>query len=139
MSNSFQLSFSLIFTISNGYVIPVSVIQLIYLKLVRYVKAMSKRVTTGNSLSRVQRELKLVFRIVIIITTLVTLYLPYTVFILMSIFTDPPKYHSRIASAFIDSSLAFVMIALFQLTDPLKASVLRRLNLRSNTVLPTIA
>jgi hypothetical protein len=132
-------SFSLVFMICNAYVIPVLVIQFIYLKLVRYVKEMSKRVATGNSLSRGQRELKMVRRIVIIVTILTTLCLPYTVFICMSFFTDPPIYHFRIASAFINSSLLLIMIALFQFTDPLRASILKRIHLRPAVIVPCMA
>jgi len=134
-----RLSFSLIFVICNAYLIPVWVIQLIYFKLVRYVKEMSGRVTTtGNSLSRIKRELKMVRRIVFIVTILVILGLPYTVFIFMSFFTDPPKYHFKIAGLFINSAVLLVMIALFLFTDPLKSSVFKRINLRPETVLPVV-
>jgi hypothetical protein len=134
-----RLSFSLIFVICNAYLIPVWVIQLIYFKLVRYVKEMSGRVTTtGNSLSRIERELKMVRRIVIIVTILVILGLPYTVFIFMSFFTDPPKYHFQIAGLFINSAVLLVMIALFIFTDPLKSSVFKRINRRPETILPVV-
>ncbi len=131
-----RISFALVFMILNIYLIPVSVIQLIYLKLVRYVKIMSQRVTTGNNLSRIQREIKMVRRIVIVVTILVVLCFPYTLFVFMSFFNDIPKYHFRIASAFIDTSLVLVLIALFQFTEPLKLSVLKKLHLRVVTVVP---
>ena len=111
-------------------------IQLIYSILVRYVKEMSKRVTTGNR-SRMRKEIKMARRIVIIITILVILGLPYTSFIFMSFFTDPPKYHFRIAGLFISSSMLFVMIALFEFTDPLKLAVLKKIHLQSEVVIPT--
>ncbi|CAF1417276.1 unnamed protein product [Adineta steineri] len=132
-----KLSFSLIFAISNVYIIPTFLIQLIYMKLVRYVKEIRKRVTTGNSLFRAQRELRMVRRILIVLTILIIFGLPYTIFILISFFTEPPKYHFRIAGIFINSSSVFVMIALFQFTEPLKVSMLKRINLRP-TVIRTI-
>jgi hypothetical protein len=134
-----RLSFSLIFVICNAYLIPVWMIQLIYFKLVRYVKEVSRHVTTtGISLSRIERELKMVRRIIIIVTILVILGLPYTVFIFMSFFTDPPKYHYQIAGLFINSAVLFVMMALFLFTDPLKSAVFKRINLRSETVVPVV-
>lgn len=130
------LSLSLFFMVSNVYLIPVMAIQLIYIRLVRYVKEMRQRVTTGNSCLRAQKELKMVRQIVVIITILVVLGLPYTSFIFMSFVTSPPKYCLRIASIFIDTSLMFVVIGLLQFTEPLKSSVTRRLHLHPATTVP---
>jgi hypothetical protein len=104
----------------------------IYFKLLLYVHEMSKHVTPINTLFRAQRQLKIVQRIVILITIILILGLPYGVFTLMSFFTSPPKYHFRIAYIFIDVSLVFVMIALFQFTDPLKASIVKGIKRRPN-------
>ncbi|CAF1496520.1 unnamed protein product [Rotaria sordida] len=108
--------------------------MLIYLKLVRYVKEMSKRVTPINVLDREEKELRMVQRTVILVIMLLAFGIPYTIIICMSFFTNPPKYHSRIAFVFIDVSLVFVLIALFKFTDPLRTSLMRRVNGRTNTV-----
>ncbi|CAF1179998.1 unnamed protein product [Rotaria sordida] len=134
-----QLSFSVIFIASWAYIIPVSLTMFIYFNLLRYVKEISKRVISVNRLSRVKRELKMVRRIVVLVMILFTLCFPYTMFIFLSFFTDPPKYHFRIAYIFIDVSFLFVIIALFQSTDPLKKSVMNKINKRPNRILPTVA
>ncbi len=54
---------------------------------------MSKHVTPANILSRAQRELKMVRRTVILLTILIILDFPYSIFILMSFFTGIYKYH----------------------------------------------
>jgi len=133
-----RLSFCAIYGILCVYTIPVSMIALVYFKLVRYVHEMGKRVTPANTLLRAQRELKMVQRTVILISILLTLGVPFASFLLMSFFTTPPKYHFRIGYIFIDVSLAFVMIALFQFTDPLKASLMKKLKLRPNRVMTTM-
>jgi hypothetical protein len=89
---------------------------------------MSKNVTPINHLLRARRELNMVRRIVMLIIVLITLGLPYTIFFLMSFFTNPPKYHFRIAFLFVDISLACVMIALFQFTDPIKTFLIKRIS-----------
>jgi predicted membrane protein len=99
---------------------------------------MSKHVTTANSLSRAQRELKMVRRIVILIIGLTTIGFPYALFVFISFFTSPPKYAFRIAYIFINVSSAFVMVALFQFTDPLKTSIMKKITRRRNTILPAV-
>jgi hypothetical protein len=133
-----QLSFLTIYNALCVYTIPISLIMLIYCKLVRHIREMSKRVTPANTLIRAERELKMVRRIVILVISLTTIGFPYAMLILISFFTSPPKYHFRIAYIFVDVSLAFVMMALFQFTDPLKTSILKKLNGRANTITPTI-
>ena len=133
-----QLSFSVFYIICYGCVIPVLMIMFIYLKLVRYVKGMSKRITPVNTLSHAQRELKMVQRIVILVMIFLTLGMPYVIFFFISFFTNTPKYHFRIAFIFMDIALVFVMISLFQFTDPLKASIMKIINKRTNMVIPTV-
>ncbi|CAF1258563.1 unnamed protein product [Rotaria sordida] len=133
-----RFSFSIIYATFCIYAIPVSLIMFIYLKLVRYVKGMSKRVTPVNVLARAEKELRIVQRTVIIVTILLALGVPYTIIIFMSFFTNPPKYHFRIAFIFIDVSVAFMMIALFKFTDLLRTSLMRRVNGRANMVVATI-
>jgi hypothetical protein len=134
-----RLSLSLIFTVFCVYLAPINMIIFIYLKLIRYVKETSKRVTPVNTLARAQRELKMVHRIVMLVSILSAPGLPQLVFILMSFFTSPPKYDFRIVFVFGDVSLVFVMVALFQFTDTLKTSVKKFLQGRPNTVVPALA
>jgi hypothetical protein len=61
-------SFLLIFHACYLYLIPVGYIMLIYFKMIRYVQEMSKRVTSANTLSRAQRELRMVNRIVLVVS-----------------------------------------------------------------------
>ena len=132
-----RLSFSLLYATFCIYLFPLSMIILNYLKLVRYVKETSKRVISVNILCRAQRELKMVQRIVMLIIILMALGVPCVSFIFILLFTPPPRYHFRIAFTFAYISMIFVMIALFQSTVPLKASIMKKLNVQSNTVAKT--
>jgi hypothetical protein len=129
-----RLSFLTIFNVSYVYMIPMTGIIFIYFHTVRYVKRMSKRVTPINTLSRAQRELKMIYRIVILVSILLVLGLPYTIFVFMGLFNRAPTYDFRIAYTFIDVSLVFVMIALFQFTDPVKTSLMKKINWRPNVI-----
>jgi hypothetical protein len=100
---------------------------------------MSKHVTIANTLSRAQRELKMVRRTVILVTILVISCFPYALFLFLSFFNSTPKYHFRIGFAFIDVSLLLMMIVLFQFTDPVKTSLMKRINRRSNMVVGRVA
>ncbi len=60
-------------------------------------------------------------RIIILITILVVLVVPYAIFFFMSFFTDPPKYHLRIAFSAIYISLLYVIITSYKFTEPLKS------------------
>jgi hypothetical protein len=64
--------------------IPISLIVLIYFKLVRYVREISKHITTANPLVRAQRELKMVRRIVILVIGVTTIGFPYATFVFIS-------------------------------------------------------
>ena len=131
-----QLSFLTIYNALCVYIIPVSLIMLIYFKLVRYVQDMGTRVTPTNTLSRAQRELKMVRRIVLLTAGVVTIGFPYAIFVFISFFTAPPKFHFRIAYIFVDTSMAFVMITLFQFTEPLKSSIMKKMTIHANVIVP---
>jgi len=108
-----RLSFILMYGIMVGHIIPVTVLNIIYLKLVRYVHEMNKRVIPANVLARVKRELiKMVRNIVTIAIVLL-----YTIFILMSCFTGIPKYHYCIICIFNDASTTIIIIVLFKIID----------------------
>lgn len=132
-----RLSFQVLFAANTIYIMPVLMTVFIYFKLVRYIRQMGKRVIPTYTLSRAQRELKMVRRIVILVGILVITCFPYEIFVVMSFFTQPPKYHFRLAFISINLSILFVMIALFQFTDPLKTSMKKIINNQLNTVVPT--
>jgi hypothetical protein len=133
-----RLSFSIIYMSSCAYTIPILLVIWIYFKLVRYVHEMSHHITPVNTLFRAQRELKMVQRIVILTIFLLVFGVPYMTFIFISFFTTPPTYHFRLAFLFADLSLIFIIIALLQFTDPLKASIMKRIKRRQNMVVGTI-
>jgi hypothetical protein len=95
---------------------------------------MSKRAAAVNTLSRAERELKMIVRIIRLISILLLLGMPYTIFIFMSFFNSAPKYSFRIAYIFADTSLALVIMLLFQNTDPVKTSLMKKINRPPNTI-----
>jgi hypothetical protein len=129
-----RLSFPLIFLALCVYNIPLTLVMLIYLKLIRYVKQMNRRVTPANVLSRAQRELKMTRRAVIMLMVLVPVCIPYTVFFILAFFTSLPVYHFRILSTFADVLLLCTIVIVFQFTDPLRSSVKKRLIIRSKAI-----
>jgi hypothetical protein len=132
----FGFSVLILYAPSFIYIVPVHLIIFIYLKLVRYVRGMSQHVTPANILSRAQRDLTMVRRIVILIQILFISGFPLSLFIFLSFANRAPKYHFRIGFIFVDISMLLVMIALFQFTDSLKASVKKIIYGRSNRVIP---
>ena len=134
-----QINFYVIYGAFCIYVIPVSMITFIYLKLVRYVKQMSQRIALANTLCRAHRELKMVWRTVILMILLVSIGFPYAVLILMVLCNNPSKYQLRIAFFFYDVSLILVVITLYQFTDPLKKALMKTFNIRTNVVVAAIA
>ena len=123
-----RLSFPIIYATLCVYLVPLSLIMFIYVRLVRYVKQINRRAIAVNLLARAQRELKMVRRTIILIAILLILGIPYTAFIIMSFFHRAPQYHFRIAYIFTDVSLPLMMVVLFQFNEPLKASLVRRFN-----------
>ncbi|CAF2529296.1 unnamed protein product [Rotaria sp. Silwood2] len=134
-----ELSFLTIFNAFYIYLFPMLSIILIYLKMVRYVHEMSKHVTPVNRLLHAQRELRMIRRINSLVFILIALGIPYTIFIIMSFFNNVPKYHFRIAFAFINVSLVFVLIALFEITETLRTSLMKRINGRPINVIQTVS
>ena len=136
-----HLSFSIIYMASFAYITPVSLTMVVYVKLVRYVHRMSRNVVPANTISRAERELKMVRRTVILVSILIILCFPYALFIFLSFVTSIPKYHFRIVSIFLDVAYLFMIVAVFLFTDSLKAAVLKKRvqPMSSTMVLPTIA
>ncbi|CAF4124979.1 unnamed protein product [Rotaria sp. Silwood2] len=107
--------------------------------MVRFVRKMRQRVTPVNRLLHAQRELRMIRRIVLLVSILVAFGFPYQTFIFMSFFNSAPKYHFRMAFTFIDVSLVFILIALFEITEPLKTSLMKRINFRPTNVIRTVS
>ncbi len=115
----FRLSVPIIYNVTLVYLIPISIIILIYFKLVRYVHQMSTHaISSTQTLQQARRELVLVRRIITTISILLILGIPYTTFMFISFVTKPPKYYYRIALFFSDLSQAFIMIVLFKFSKP---------------------
>ena len=115
----FELSIPIIYNVTLVYLIPVSIIIVIYFKLVRYVHQVSTHATLSTqTLQLARRELVMVRRIIITISILLILGIPYTTFVIMSFVMKPPKYYYRIALFFSDLSQTFIMIVLFKFSKP---------------------
>ncbi|CAF4611397.1 unnamed protein product [Rotaria sp. Silwood1] len=133
-----QLSFLTIFNAIYIYLYPMLSIILIYLKMVQYVHEMRKHITPVNRLFHARRDLRMIRRIVSLVFILIALGFPYQTFIIMSFFNIAPKYHFRIAFMFIDVSLVFVLIALLEITEPLKTSLMKRITVQSTNITRTV-
>ena len=94
--------------------------------------------THHNTLMCVKPELKMFQRIMKLITILLTLGMPYMIFIFMSFLVAPPKYHFRFAFIFVHMSLLLGLIVLFQFTNPLRTSIMKRLKRQPNAVVMSI-
>ncbi|CAF1024113.1 unnamed protein product [Adineta ricciae] len=132
----FEFSVFMLYNALCVYIIPISLLVLVYFKLVRYVRQLGRNITTANALMRAQRELRMIYHLVILVSGIVTIGFPYTLLILISFFTNPPKYYYRIAYVFVDFTLSFVMLAILSFTEPLKISIKKRLKLNNNITLP---
>jgi hypothetical protein len=91
-----RLSFSIIYGASCIYIIPVFFVILIYFKSVRCVHEMDKRTIPVNTLARAKRESKMVQHIVILLTMLITIGIPYGIFVFISFFTNPQNIISEL-------------------------------------------
>lgn len=133
-----RMSFSIIYMPICVYIIPLSLTISIYVRLLIYVRSMNDRIIPLNNQIRAKRELRMMKHVVGIISILLTLGIPYIIFILMSFFTSPPKYHFRIAFLFVDLSLPCVLIILCRFTETLKISISTKLTFKQNRVLPFV-
>ena len=59
---------------------------------------------------------------------------PYALFTFMRFFNHAPKYYFRIAYIFIDIASTCVMIVLYQFTDSLKKSIMKKFNQRTRVI-----
>jgi hypothetical protein len=134
-----RFSFSIIYMLFCMFSIPILSIMFIYWKLIRYVRKMGRNVTGGNrnTLIRVQRELKMIRRTVILVTVLIGICFPFTIFMFMGYFNQAPKYHYRISFIFVHISGLFSIITLFLFTDSLKETIINKIKCRINQIIPT--
>jgi len=130
-----HLSVFMIYVTIILYIIPNLGILCIYIKLARYVRQKSIRTTLPNTLFRARRELRLVQRTFILTSILIILGIPYMIFILISFFTTPPKYHFRIAYIFVDIGILSIMIMTYFFTQQIKEIIQKRLP-RLNVIEP---
>ena len=118
------------------YSVPITGIVLIYIQLVLYVRRMSKRASPVNTILQAQRDLKIVRNIVMAVGVLVAVGMPYMIFIFISVFTTPPRYHLRMAYFCVDISMVYVLLPMVETTEPVKKAILKAFGRRSNAVVP---
>ncbi|CAF0896509.1 unnamed protein product [Adineta ricciae] len=127
-----RLSFPVIYNMLITYLIPISIIISIYLKLVLYVHFIDSRPTSIARMYRVRRNLFVVRRIITKILILLVLGVPYTIFIIISFFTTPPKYHLRIATCLLVLSQTLIMVAIIFFCRPVSNILMKFLHMTSN-------
>ncbi|CAF1206950.1 unnamed protein product [Adineta ricciae] len=120
-------SFGIIYITVILYLIPNIFLNIVYSRLVRFVREMSKRVTSTNVIARAERDLKMVKSIITITTILGILGLPFAFLIFWSLFTTPPRDHFRIAFIGVDMSTTAVIIAVCKTTPPIKTALSEKL------------
>ena len=132
-----RLSFSIIYGAFFAYTLPLSLVVYIYVRLVRYVKEMGRNAAAYPNLFRAKRELRMVRRLVLLLAVLIGIAFPYILIMFMAFFNQAPRYHFRLAYIFLHASASTVLVLLFQFTEPLKASLVRRMKSISNEVIPS--
>ena len=136
----YHLSIVVVYDALYIYVIPMNCIIVIYFKLIFFVRQMSRRMTQANTLARAQRELRMLRRIVVIVSTFLIFGVPYATFMFTGFARQQlPKYPFRIAFAFVDTSLFLFIIVLFQFTDPVRVSIIKGIRGRQNAVIQSVA
>ncbi|CAF1012327.1 unnamed protein product [Adineta steineri] len=128
-----RLSVSVVYGAAIIYAIPNFGITVVYIKLTRYVQQISLRTISNNTLFHARRELRLVQRTFVLCNTLIVLGFPYLIFVLMSFFTPPPKYHFRIIFICIDISVLAVIVTGYCFTPNIK-TIIRKILSRSTAV-----
>lgn len=119
-----------IYTLLTNYIIPISLIISIYIRLLVYIH----KITVGNIRIHIEKEMKMVRLIVLLVSVLIIICFPVTLFVLISYFTSPPKYHFRIGHIFVNISLLSVTILLFIYTKPLQKSLRAQFSKRHNII-----
>jgi hypothetical protein len=130
-----RLSVTMIYLSIILYTVPNLSIVCLYIKLVRYVRQISNRTTLPNTLFHARRELRLIQRTLILSNVLIILGFPYTIFVITSFITTPPKYHFRIAYIFIDISILSIMVMIYYFTQQI-IEIIQKIFSRPNAVVP---
>jgi hypothetical protein len=99
------------------YSIPLILIITCYHRLIQYILTVRARVSacliSGSVVIAAQRQLALIQRVIVLSSILILSGVPYSVFIIMGFWTDPPIYQFRISFLFVDIALASVVCTMF--------------------------
>jgi hypothetical protein len=99
------------------YSIPLILIVTFYHRLIQYILTVRARVSacliSGSVVIAAQRQLALIQRVIVLSSILILSGVPYSVFIIMGFWTDPPVYQFRISFLFVDIALASVVCTMF--------------------------
>jgi hypothetical protein len=99
------------------YSIPLILIGIFYHRLIQYILTVRGRVSacliSGSVVVAAQRQLTLIRRVIVLVSILTISGLPYSVFIFMGFWMDPPVYQFRISFLCVDIALASVVCTMF--------------------------
>jgi hypothetical protein len=99
------------------YAIPLVLLAIFYHRLIQYILTVRSRVSacliSGSVVVAAQRQLALIQRVLVLLSILVASGLPYSAFVFMGFWTDPPVYQFRISFLCVDIALASVVCAMF--------------------------
>jgi hypothetical protein len=99
------------------YCIPLIFLAIFYHRLIQYILIVRARVTacliSGSVVIAAQRQLALIRRVIVLVSILTLSGLPYSVFIGMGFWMDPPIYQFRISFLCVDIALASVVCTMF--------------------------
>ena len=88
-----------------------------YHRLIQYILIVRGRVSacliSGSVVVAAQRQLTLIRRVIVLVSILTLSGVPYSVFIAMGFWMDPPIYQFRISFLFVDIALASVVCTMF--------------------------
>ncbi|CAF0866862.1 unnamed protein product [Rotaria sp. Silwood1] len=106
------------------YTIPLVLIAFFYHKLIQYITTVRSRVSacliSGSVVVAAQRQLALIQRVIVLVSILIASGLPYSAFIFMGFWMDPPVYQFRISFLCVDISLATVVCTMFRYSRDIK-------------------
>ncbi|CAF1486937.1 unnamed protein product [Adineta ricciae] len=134
---SLQLSVPVIYNMFMTFVFPISIIMLIYKKLVYHVQQISIRATSNQTVFQARRNFTIVSRIIIIVIILLVLGIPYMIFNFMSFFTKPSRYHLRITVLLLDVFQPLTMMVIFLSNQPVMDIIKKWKCSMVNTIQPT--
>jgi len=99
------------------YSIPLVLLAIFYHRLIQYILTVRGRVSacliSGSVVVAAQRQLALIQRVIVLVSILIVSGLPYSAFIFMGFWVDPPVYQFRISFLCVDIALASVVCTMF--------------------------